>query len=69
MNNCLCREIFDVMEVMKMDLANFTIQQIRPYLQQQSVEYERAKFKEFLEKSESKCKTILCSCCSKDLKR
>ena len=33
---------------MKMDMANFTIQQIRPYIQQQSVEYERKKFQEFL---------------------
>lgn len=31
-----------------MDMANFTIQQIRPYLQQQSMEYEKAKFEEFL---------------------
>jgi len=36
--------------MMKMDLANFTIQQMRPYIQQQSVEYERKKFEEFKEK-------------------
>ena len=34
---------------MKMDMANYTIQQIRPFLQQQSAEYERKKFQEFLE--------------------
>ena len=43
------REIFDVMDLMKMDMANFTIQQIRPFIQKQSVEYERKKFKEFLD--------------------
>ena len=37
---------------MKMDMANFTIQQVRPYLQQQSVEYERKKFNEFLKTQE-----------------
>ena len=42
------REIFEVLDLMKMDMANFTIQQIRPYIQQQSVEYERKKFQEFL---------------------
>ena len=42
------REIFEVLDLMKMDMANFTIQQIRPYIQQQSVEYERKKFLEFL---------------------
>ncbi|XP_076467122.1 T-complex protein 11-like protein 1 [Babylonia areolata] len=44
----LFKEIFEVLELMKMDMANFTIQQIRPYLQQQSVEYERKKFTEIL---------------------
>lgn len=42
------REIFAVLDVMKMDMANFTIQQMRPYLQQQSMEYEKTKFDEFL---------------------
>jgi hypothetical protein len=37
---------------MKMDMANFTIQQIRPYLQQQSVNYERAKFQQLLKQQE-----------------
>lgn len=44
----LFKEIFEVLDLMKMDMANFTIQQIRPYIQQQSVEYERKKFEEFL---------------------
>ncbi|XP_071112686.1 T-complex protein 11-like protein 1 [Haliotis cracherodii] len=44
----LFKEIFEVLDLMKMDMANFTIQQMRPYLQQQSVEYERNKFQEFL---------------------
>jgi hypothetical protein len=42
------RQIFEVLDLMKMDMANFTIQQIRPYCQQQSVEYERQKFQDFL---------------------
>lgn len=44
----LFRQIFEVLDLMKMDMANFTIQQIRPYLQQQSVEYERKKFNELV---------------------
>ncbi|KAK3593201.1 hypothetical protein CHS0354_002727 [Potamilus streckersoni] len=46
----LFKEIFEVLDLMKMDMANFTIQQMRPYIQQQSVDYERKKFQEFLEK-------------------
>ncbi|XP_069104657.1 T-complex protein 11-like protein 1 [Argopecten irradians] len=48
----LFKEIFQVLDLMKMDMANFTIQQIRPYLQQQSVEYERTKFQEFIKKQQ-----------------
>lgn len=33
-------------------MANFTIQQIRPYIQQQSVEYEKKKFEEFVQKQQ-----------------
>ncbi|XP_052277357.1 T-complex protein 11-like protein 1 isoform X2 [Dreissena polymorpha] len=46
----LFKEIFEVLDLMKMDMANFTIQQIRPYIQQQSVEYEKKKFEEFRQK-------------------
>ncbi|ESO89190.1 hypothetical protein LOTGIDRAFT_106210, partial [Lottia gigantea] len=46
----LFKGIFEVLDLMKMDMANYTIAQIRPYLQQQSAEYERKKFKEFLDK-------------------
>ena len=38
---------------MKLDMANYTIQQMRPLIQQQSLEYERKKFQEFLDKSGS----------------
>ncbi|XP_013395437.1 T-complex protein 11-like protein 1 [Lingula anatina] len=44
----LYKEMFEVLDLMKMDMANFTIQQMRPYLQQQSVDYEKKKFQEFL---------------------
>ncbi|CAG5958553.1 unnamed protein product [Menidia menidia] len=46
--------IFSVLDLMKMDMANFAVSSIRPHLMQQSVEYERNKFQEFLEKQPSK---------------
>ncbi|KAG7245541.1 hypothetical protein CRUP_031087, partial [Coryphaenoides rupestris] len=45
------REIFRVLDLMKMDVINFTIRDLRPELQRQSVEYERAKFQNILEKT------------------
>jgi hypothetical protein len=38
---------------MKVDMANFAISSIRPHLMQQSVEYERRKFQEVLERQPS----------------
>ncbi|XP_076703135.1 T-complex protein 11-like protein 1 isoform X2 [Callospermophilus lateralis] len=46
----LFRAIFSVLDLMKVDMANFAITSIRPHLMQQSVEYERKKFQELLEK-------------------
>ncbi|XP_019406877.1 PREDICTED: T-complex protein 11-like protein 1 [Crocodylus porosus] len=46
----LFRAIFSVLDLMKMDMANFAVSSIRPHLMQQSVEYERKKFQELLEK-------------------
>ncbi|XP_044530167.1 T-complex protein 11 homolog [Gracilinanus agilis] len=46
----LLREIFHVLGLMKMDMVNFTIQSIRPHLQEHSIQYERAKFQELLQK-------------------
>ncbi|NXT00035.1 T11L1 protein, partial [Jacana jacana] len=46
----LFRAIFSVLDLMKMDMANFAVSSIRPILMQQSAEYERKKFQEFLEK-------------------
>ncbi|XP_032139530.1 T-complex protein 11-like protein 1 isoform X3 [Sapajus apella] len=46
----LFREIFSVLDLMKVDMANFAISSIRPHLMQQSVEYERKKFQEILER-------------------
>lgn len=48
------RAIFSVLDLMKVDMANFAVSSIRPHLMQQSVEYERSKFQEFLEKQPSK---------------
>lgn len=40
--------------MMKLDMANFAVKSIKPHLMQLSVEYERNKFQEFLEKQPSK---------------
>jgi len=48
----LFRGIMDTIEMMKLDMANFTIQTIRPTIEKESKEYERIKFKEFLETQE-----------------
>ena len=48
----LFKGILETLELMKLDMANFTIQQARPLIVSQSVEYERIKFKEFLDKQE-----------------
>ena len=37
------------MDAMKIDMANFQLQTIKPHLLQQSVEFERKKFKDYLE--------------------
>ncbi|KAJ8392362.1 hypothetical protein AAFF_G00077260 [Aldrovandia affinis] len=44
------KEIFRVLDLMKMDMVNFTIKTLRPELQRQSVEYERAVFQNIVEK-------------------
>lgn len=44
----LFRGIMELLDLMKLDWANFSISAIRPHLQQQSIEYERKKFAEFL---------------------
>ncbi|KAK1167146.1 T-complex protein 11-like protein 2 [Acipenser oxyrinchus oxyrinchus] len=49
----LFREIFHVLDLMKMDMVNFTINNIRPQLQMQSVEYERTKFQAILDQTPS----------------
>lgn len=45
--------MFSVLGLMKVDMANFAVSSIRPHLMQQSVEYERKKFQELLEKQPS----------------
>ncbi|KAL2094004.1 hypothetical protein ACEWY4_011316 [Coilia grayii] len=46
----LLKAIFSVLDKMKIDMANFAVRSIRPQLLQHSVEYERKKFQEFLDK-------------------
>ncbi|XP_004676531.1 PREDICTED: T-complex protein 11-like protein 2 [Condylura cristata] len=45
------RQIFHVLDLMKLDMVNFTIRSIRPHLQYQLVDYERTKFQEILEET------------------
>ncbi|KAH9416663.1 T-complex protein 11, partial [Dermatophagoides pteronyssinus] len=45
----LFKGIFELLEVMRLDFANFYIQQFRPHIQLASVEYEREKFKNLIE--------------------
>ncbi|XP_062989494.1 T-complex protein 11-like protein 2 isoform X2 [Elgaria multicarinata webbii] len=49
----LLRQIFHVLDLMKMDMVNFTIQSLRPHLQRNLVDYERAKFQDILEETPS----------------
>lgn len=45
----LFKEVFNLMDAMKVDMANFQLQSIKPHLVQQSIEYERNKFKDYLQ--------------------
>lgn len=42
------KRIMEVIQLMKLDLANFTISMIRPNIVASSIEYEKTKFAEFL---------------------
>nr|CAG4650110.1 EOG090X04Z9 [Sida crystallina] len=44
----LYKGIFETLELMRLDMANFTIRQIRPHIAANAVEYERTKFEEYL---------------------
>ncbi|XP_041416834.1 T-complex protein 11-like protein 1 isoform X2 [Xenopus laevis] len=54
----LFRSIFSVLDLMKLDMANFTISSVRPHLMQQSVEYERKKFQDFFEKQQDSLEIV-----------
>ncbi|XP_019370882.1 PREDICTED: T-complex protein 11-like protein 2 [Gavialis gangeticus] len=47
----LLRQILHVLDLMKMDMVNYTIQNLRPHLQRNLVDYERTKFQEILEET------------------
>ncbi|XP_012660316.1 T-complex protein 11 homolog isoform X3 [Otolemur garnettii] len=49
----LLRGIFQVLGLMKMDMVNYTIQSLQPHRQEHSIQYERAKFQELLNKQPS----------------
>lgn len=44
----LYKGIFETLELMKIDMANFTIRMSRPHIAACSVEYERKKFEDYL---------------------
>ena len=52
----LYRGIMEMLELLKLDMANYTIQQMRPYIQQQVVAYEQKKFQELLDTQKGRCK-------------
>lgn len=45
----LFKGIFELLDQMKLDMANFHIQQLRPHIQLKSIQYERQKFQQFLD--------------------
>ncbi|KAM8776872.1 T-complex protein 11-like protein 2 isoform 1-T3 [Rhynchonycteris naso] len=47
------RQIFHVLDLMNLDMANFLIRSLRPHLQRELVDYERTKFQEILEETPS----------------
>lgn len=47
----MLRQIFRVLDLMRMDMTNFVIRNIRPHIQHHLVEYERNKFQEVLEET------------------
>ncbi|XP_051028856.1 T-complex protein 11-like protein 2 [Acomys russatus] len=47
----MMRQIFRVLDLMRMDMTNFVIRNVRPHLQRHLVEYERNKFQEILEET------------------
>lgn len=54
----------ETLELMRRDMANFTIKQIRPYIQQNSIDYERKKFSEYYETQKGKlCFALSTSVC------
>ena len=48
------REIFRVLGLMKMDMLTFTVQSLCIHLQDHTIQYERKKFQELLDKLPSK---------------
>lgn len=45
----------ETLDLLKLDMVNFTISHIRPHIQQHSVEYEKGKFKEILQSLSGNC--------------
>ena len=51
MNNetCSCRSLYAVVDAIKLEIANFYLEQAKSTIKQHSIDYERAKFQEFLD--------------------
>ena len=47
--NNFSRSIIETLELMKLDMANFTINQARPYMQQHYTSLEKDKFKKYVD--------------------
>lgn len=45
------REVYKVLDQMKIDLANFAIKSVRPHIQHQQFEYERSTFAKLVQRS------------------
>lgn len=45
------RGAFEVINLMKMDIANYEIKAVKPILMKQAVRYEREKFDEYLKEN------------------
>lgn len=57
-NSEISRQIFRVLDLMRMDMTNFVIRTVRPHIQNHLVEYERNKFQEILEGTPSMYNTL-----------
>lgn len=51
--------MFRILDIMHLDMANAQIQQLRPYLKQQSINYEKKKFEDFIAQQQGNWSTTI----------